>query len=172
MIHAVFWMKAFTSRDVALTASSGELHSEAAFHAKVRQAGRTGVWGWLSACSYASGWSQSFCSRKWRTGPLGTALKERSLFSALDLVKEKEVPWSIRIAAGPKNIGNIELKMTSKCVFIFGNPATFLMLSLSLSMCLLFVWKLLMLLADRTVTYHNRWVKSEHQEREVTDVWE
>lgn len=44
-IMLCFWMKAFTSRDMDLTASSGELHLQATFHSNLRQAGRTGVGG-------------------------------------------------------------------------------------------------------------------------------
>lgn len=39
-----FWMKAFTSRDMDLTAFSGELYSQAAFH--VRPEANRQSWSW------------------------------------------------------------------------------------------------------------------------------
>lgn len=86
--------------------------------------------GWLSAWPYASGLRQIACSWKWLTDPGSTALRGKSIQCFKTCKCVKRLPGAIGVAAGQRR-QSMEWKTTSKCVFIFRNPAMFLMFSFS-----------------------------------------
>lgn len=111
----------------------------------LRQAGGAGVGGWPSSCPFAPDLSQISCSWSWLTGALGTALEGRSLFSASDLINEWRGSPGRGNCGWPKGYRQYRMKDDFEMCFHFQKSCH---VSDVLSMCLSFIWKLLIPLED------------------------
>ena len=107
--------------------------------------GRAGVGGWPSSCPFASDLSQISCSWTWLTGALGTALEGRSLFSASDLINEWRGSPGRGNCGWPEGYRKYRMKDDFEMCFHFQKSCH---VSDVLSMCLSFIWKLLIPLED------------------------